>query len=92
MKRLGSSRRGPAAYCLWSSDPVARLGYGLIQAPRYRFRKDLARGVLIEILPDYPPNPIPLAAFYLYLRNRQLSPRVRVFLDWAASVFAEADL
>jgi len=69
---------------------LARLGYGLIQAPRYRFREDLARGVLIEVLPDYPPSPTPLAA--LYPQNRQLSPRVRVFLDWAASVFAEADL
>lgn len=69
---------------------LARLGYGLIQAPRYRFREDLERGDLLEVLPDYPPSPTPLVA--LYPQNRQLSPRVRVFLDWAASVFAEADL
>ncbi len=34
---------------------LARMGFGLIQAPRYRFREDLARGALVEILPDMPP-------------------------------------
>ncbi|MBB5703253.1 DNA-binding transcriptional LysR family regulator [Ochrobactrum daejeonense] len=69
---------------------LARMGFGLIQAPRYRFREDLARGALVEILPDMPPPPLPLAAYYP--QNRQLSPRVRVFLDWTASVFEAADL
>lgn len=69
---------------------LARLGYGLIQAPRYRFREDLARGSLVEVLPDHPPPPLPLAAFYP--QNRQLSPRVRVFLDWVAEVFGAAEL
>ncbi|WP_110749164.1 LysR family transcriptional regulator [Phyllobacterium leguminum] len=69
---------------------LARMGYGIIQAPRYRFREDLARGVLVEVLPDYPPPPLPLAAFYP--QNRQLSPRVRIFLDWVTKVFATADL
>lgn len=69
---------------------LARLGYGIIQAPRYRFRDDLARGALVEVLPDYPPPPLPLAAFYA--QNRQLSPRVRVFLDWVTGVFGTADL
>jgi DNA-binding transcriptional LysR family regulator len=69
---------------------LARRGFGLIQAPRYRFRQDLADGVLVEVLKDFPPPPTPLAA--LYPQNRQLSPRVRVFLDWIAKIFAEADL
>ncbi|MCR4265469.1 LysR family transcriptional regulator [Nitratireductor sp. ZSWI3] len=69
---------------------LARMGYGLIQAPRYRFREDLARGALVEVLPDHPPPPLPLAAYYP--QNRQLSPRVRVFLDWVATVFDGADL
>ena len=51
---------------------LARLGLGLIQAPRYRFEKDLADGTLVEVLADYPPSPTPLSA--LYPRNRQLSP------------------
>ncbi|MCX5578295.1 LysR family transcriptional regulator [Kaistia terrae] len=69
---------------------LARRGFGLIQAPRYRFRDDLARGALVEVLPDFPPPPTPLAA--LYPQNRQLSPRLRVFLDWIVPIFAEADL
>lgn len=69
---------------------LARMGFGLIQAPRYRFREDLARGALVEVLPDMPPPPLPLAAYYP--QNRQLSPRVRVFLDWVTTVFEAADL
>lgn len=69
---------------------LARMGYGLIQAPRYRFRQDLARGTLVEVLPDQPPPPLPLAAYYP--QNRQLSQRVRVFLDWAMTVFDAAEL
>jgi len=69
---------------------LARRGFGLIQAPRYRFRQDLADGALVEVLKDFPPPPTPLAAFYP--QNRQLSPRLRVFLDWIAKIFAEADL
>ena len=68
---------------------LARRGFGLTQAPRYRFQDDLASGRLIEVLPDTPPMPIPLAAFYP--QNRQLSPRVRAFLDWAVDVFEKAD-
>ncbi|UUX47937.1 LysR family transcriptional regulator [Nisaea acidiphila] len=69
---------------------LARLGYGLIQAPRYRFREDLAQGRLVEVMAGFRPEPLPLVA--LYPQNRQLSPRVRVFLDWAAEVFRDADL
>ncbi|MBX5143257.1 LysR family transcriptional regulator, partial [Rhizobium lentis] len=58
---------------------LARLGFGLIQAPRYRLQRDLDEGTLVEVLADYLPPPTPLTA--LYPQNRQLSPRVRVFLD-----------
>lgn len=69
---------------------LARRGFGLVQAPRYRFRQDFADGTLVEVLKDFPPPPTPLAA--LYPQNRQLSPRLRVFLDWIVKIFAEADL
>jgi DNA-binding transcriptional LysR family regulator len=65
---------------------LARLGLGMIQAPRYRFAEDFAAGRLVEVLAKYPPSPTPLSA--LYPQNRQLSPRLRVFLDWAATCFA----
>ena len=69
---------------------LVRQGFGLAQAPRYRFLEDLASGALVEVLPDMPPTPISLSAFYP--QNRQLSPRVRVFLDFVAALFEKARL
>jgi DNA-binding transcriptional LysR family regulator len=67
---------------------AARLGLGLIQVPRYHVADDLARGTLVDVLADYPPSPTPVSL--LYPRNRQLSPRVRVFIDWLTRQFASA--
>lgn len=69
---------------------LARRGFGLMQAPRYRLQRDIDEGVLVEVLADFPPSPTRLTA--LYPQNRQLSPRVRVFIDWIVKVFAEAGL
>ncbi|MCV3209297.1 LysR family transcriptional regulator [Mesorhizobium sp. YC-39] len=66
---------------------LARLGFGLVQAPHYRFAQDFARGTLVEVLSDFPPAPTPLSA--LYPQNRQLAPRVRVFIDWVIGIFGE---
>lgn len=65
-----------------TSAELARMGLGLVQAPRYRFAEDLAAGRLVEVLADTPPSPTPLYA--LYPQNRQLALRLRVFLDWLA--------
>lgn len=66
---------------------LARLGLGLVQVPRYRVEEDLARGSLVEVLPDFPPEQSPV--YVLYPQNRQLSPRVRVFIDWLSAAFAQ---
>lgn len=63
---------------------AARLGFGLVQVPRYGFEDDVANGTLIEVLPDFPPTPTPVSV--LYPSNRQLSPRVRVFVDWLVRI------
>ncbi len=65
---------------------AARLGLGLVQLPRYPLEDDLRSGVLVEVLPEYPPEPSPLSV--LYPRNRRQTPRVRVFLDWLETIFA----
>jgi len=65
---------------------AARQGLGLIQVPRYRLAADLAAGTLVEILADFPPDSMPVHV--LYPHSRQLSPRVRVFIDWLAGEFA----
>jgi DNA-binding transcriptional LysR family regulator len=65
----------------------ACLGLGLIQSPRYRVASELAGGVLVEVLPDFPPTPLPVHV--LYSHTRHLSPRLRVFIDWMAEQFRE---
>jgi DNA-binding transcriptional LysR family regulator len=64
---------------------AAKLGLGLIQVPRYHVEADLAQGTLVPVLPDFPPAPTPVSL--LYPPNRQLSPRVRVFIDWLVRAF-----
>ncbi len=65
---------------------AARLGLGLIQVPRYHTDEAIRSGELLHVLPDYPPTRTPVSM--LYPRSRQLSPRVRVFIDWLVKVFA----
>lgn len=65
---------------------AAKLGLGLIQVPRYHAEAAVKSGKLIEVLRKFPPTPTPVSL--LYPRNRQLSPRVRVFLEWVAGEFA----
>jgi DNA-binding transcriptional LysR family regulator len=63
---------------------AARLGMGLIQVPRYRLAADLDAGRLVEVLAETPPSPSPI--FALYPRHRQLSPRVKAFLQWVGKL------
>jgi len=65
----------------------ACLGLGLIQAPRYRVISELANGALVEVLAGFPPTPLPVHV--LYSHTRQLSPRLRVFIDWMVEQFRE---
>ncbi len=67
---------------------AARKGLGLIQVPRYHVEDDLKRGTLVVVLPDCPPSPTPVSL--LYPRHRQLSPRVRVFIDYVTREFGRA--
>lgn len=65
---------------------LARLGFGLVQVPRYRVARELEAGELIEVLVDYPPTHSPV--YLLYPEGQQLSPRVRIFIDWASAEIA----
>lgn len=65
---------------------AAQLGLGLIQVPRYHAEQALAERSLLEVLDQFPPPPTPVSL--LYPRDRQLSPRVRVFMDWVVETFA----
>jgi DNA-binding transcriptional LysR family regulator len=65
---------------------AALQGLGLIQVPRYSVEQNLMDGTLVECLPETPPSSTPV--YVLYPRNRQLSLRVRVFIDWVAKEYA----
>jgi DNA-binding transcriptional LysR family regulator len=65
----------------------ACMGLGLIQVPRYRVSSELAGGTLVEVLSGFPPSPLPVHV--LYSHTRQLSPRLRVLIDWMAEQFRD---
>ena len=65
---------------------AARRGLGIIQVPHYGVAADLEQGHLVHILPQFVAGSLPVSL--LYPRNRQLSPRVRVFIDWMVKEFA----
>lgn len=65
---------------------AALAGFGIIQVPRYATAENVASGDLVEILPATPPPPLPVHV--LYPRHRQLSLRLRVFIDWVAELYA----
>lgn len=62
-----------------------QLGLGIAQVPRFHVESDLASGRLVALLHDTPPPSAPVSL--VYPRSRQLAPRVRVFLEWAAQEF-----
>jgi DNA-binding transcriptional LysR family regulator len=62
----------------------------LIQVPRYHVQRQLAEGRLVEVLSEYRVPTWPISAVYPH--HRQLSPRVRVFIDWVIELLhGEAD-
>lgn len=67
---------------------AAAAGLGVIQVPRLGVNGFLESGALVEILPDYTAEPMPVAILYPHRRN--LAKRVRVFIDWAAELFKAA--
>ncbi len=62
-------------------------GCGLIQLPRYHVEDELRDGRLVEVLGEWASPDLPLSALYPY--HRQLSPRVRVFIDWIERLYEE---
>jgi DNA-binding transcriptional LysR family regulator len=79
----------PAPYSVTGTESFrdgVLLGLGLAQMPVFHVADDLAEGRLERVLADYRVPSMPVSV--LYPRNRQLSPRVRLFIDWAVEQFA----
>jgi DNA-binding transcriptional LysR family regulator len=54
-------------------------GLGLLQGMSFLLKPYLDSGLLVEVLPDYPPQPRKLSLIY---PHRHLSRKVRVFAEW----------
>ncbi|BAX61532.1 LysR family transcriptional regulator [Burkholderia stabilis] len=57
-------------------------GLGLIQAPLDGLAPLLADGSLVEVLPEWHAEPLPVSVVFPH--GRHLAPRVRIFVDWLA--------
>lgn len=62
-------------------------GLGIIQVPRTGVRELLRSGRLVEILPQYRAQPMPVSLIYPHRRN--LSRRVHLFMEWLAGVMKD---
>ncbi|MDM9627447.1 LysR substrate-binding domain-containing protein [Rhizobium sp. S152] len=65
-------------------------GLGIAQLPRFMVTDALAKGDLVQLLPEWNRDPLPL--YIVYPPNRHLSNKVRVFVDWLVKLLADAKL
>ncbi|RQZ20899.1 LysR family transcriptional regulator [Burkholderia sp. Bp9031] len=62
-------------------------GLGLIQAPREGLAPLLEDGSLVEVLPEWHAQPLPVSV--VFPNSRHLAPRVRIFVDWLAQTLGD---
>lgn len=81
------TRTMPGALTVNSSDAyvgACLAGLGMIQAPRAGVATHLEEGSLVEVLPQLCAEPMTVTL--LYPQRRNLSRRVRAFMDWVAEL------
>jgi LysR family transcriptional regulator for bpeEF and oprC len=61
-------------------------GHGIAVISRIMAQPYLESGRLVEVMGDWQEEVMPISA--MYPQNRNLSAKVRVFVDWAAEIFA----
>lgn len=62
-------------------------GLGIVQMASFLMEPMIRDGRLVSILDDWSNDPMPVHV--VYPQNRHLSTKVRVFVDWAAELFAQ---
>lgn len=67
-----------------------REGLGLLRVRDYTVREDLRRGSLREVLGDWAADTA-AGIYLLYLPNRRLPPKARVFIDYLLQAYRGAD-
>jgi len=61
-------------------------GLGVIQMTDYLLLQHVAAGRMVQLLPDWTSDPIPV--HIVYPQNRHLSAKVRVFVEWVSELLA----
>ena len=61
-------------------------GLGVIQMADYLLLQHVAAGNMVQLLPDWTSDPVPV--HIVYPQNRHLSAKVRVFVEWVSDLFA----
>lgn len=65
-------------------------GLGLIRTTTFQAQQHIASGALVPVMLDWCADSIPIHV--VYPPNRHLSTKLRVFVDWAAELFARSDI
>ncbi|MFT9399975.1 LysR family transcriptional regulator [Acetobacter sp.] len=63
-------------------------GLGLIQIPAYDVKNHLATGELIQVMPHWNADPMPMTL--LYPHRKHLSRRLQVFMEWLTPILEQA--
>jgi LysR family transcriptional regulator, regulator for bpeEF and oprC len=61
-------------------------GLGIVQMTDYLLLQHVREGRMVQVLPDWSSDPLPI--HIVYPQNRHLSAKVRVFVEWVAELFA----
>ncbi|MGE0279995.1 MAG: LysR family transcriptional regulator [Rhizobiaceae bacterium] len=62
-------------------------GLGMIQIPAYDVRSDIARGELVEVMPQHRAAAMPISI--LYPHRRHIPTRLRAFTDWLTALLRQ---
>jgi LysR family transcriptional regulator for bpeEF and oprC len=65
-------------------------GLGIVRTATFMAQPHFASGALVPLLLDWCADSVPIHV--VYPPNRHLSAKLRVFVDWAADLFARSDL
>lgn len=66
---------------------AALAGCGIIQVPNFRIKRYLESGDLVQILSHLQSPALPVHV--LYPQHNQLSPRVKVFVEWVSALYKQ---
>ena len=70
---------------------AALQGVGMLVIPEWMARKRLAAGELVNVMPEWVPNPVTTHAehYAIYPSSRGLSRKIRAFVDFLVEIFAD---